>query len=138
MPNRGREKMSQPPLLFSGTAEELLACYRQAVPASTTAPAPAPAAPTSSLPDELGISIGAPSRADEPPQRKAPAPASSLLDEPESSPPRKARPGAPRCQKADCTNAKCSGKRCDESGARKKQAGAKGVVKKRRFGTPSF
>ena len=115
----------QPPLLFSGTAEELLACYRQAVPASTTAPAPAPAAPTSSLRDE-------------PPQRKAPAPASSLLDEPESLPPRKARPGAPRCQKADCTNAKCSGKRCDESGARKKRAGAKGVVKKRRFGTPSF
>ena len=115
--------MSQPPLLFSGTADELAAFYRQAVPASTTAPAPA--APTSSLPDEA-------------PQRKAPAPASSLLDEPESSPPRKARPGAPRCQKADCTNAKCSGKRCDERGARKKRAGAKGVVKKRRFGTPSF
>ena len=107
--------MSQPPLLFSGTAEELLQSYRQAV----------PAAPTSSLRDE-------------PPQRKDPAPASSLLDEPESSPQRKARPGAPRCQKADCTNAKCSGKRCDESGARKKRAGAKGVVKKRRFGTPSF
>ena len=116
--------MSQPPLLFSGTAEELLACYRQAVPAASTT-APAPAAPTSSLRDE-------------PPQRKDPAPASSLLDEPESSPQRKARPGAPRCQKADCTNAKCSGKRCDESGARKKRAGAKGVVKKRRFGTPSF
>ena len=113
--------MSQPPLVFSGTAEELLACYGQAVPAS----APAPAAPASSL-------------LDEPPQQKAPAPASSLLDEPESSPQRKARPGAPRCQKADCTNAKCSGKRCDESGARKKRAGAKGVVKKRRFGTPSF
>ena len=115
--------MSQPPLLFSGTAEELLQSYRQAVPASTTAPAPA--APTSSLRDE-------------PRQPKDTEPASSLLDEPESSPPRKARPGAPRCQKADCTNAKCSGKRCDESGARKKRAGAKGVVKKRRFGTPSF
>ena len=119
--------MSQPPLVFSGTAEELLACYGQAVPASApaSASAPAPAAPASSL-------------LDEPPQQKAPAPASSLLDEPESSPQRKARPGAPRCQKADCTNAKCSGKRCDESGARKKRAGAKGVVKKRRFGTPSF
>ena len=115
--------MSQPPLLFSGTAEELLQSYRQAVPASTTAPAPA--APTSSLRDE-------------PRQPKDTEPASSLLDEHESAPQRKARPGAPRCQKADCTNAKCSGKRCDESGARKKRAGAKGVVKKRRFGTPSF
>ena len=114
--------MSQPPLLFSGTAEELLQSYRQAVPAST---APAPAAPTSSLRDE-------------PRQPKDTEPASSLLDEHESAPQRKARPGAPRCQKADCTNAKCSGKRCDESGARKKRAGAKGVVKKRRFGTPSF
>ena len=38
--------MSQPPLLFSGTAEELLQSYRQAVPAaSTTAPRSAPSSP---------------------------------------------------------------------------------------------
>lgn len=95
-----------PPLLFSGTAADLMALYGRPV------PAPAPAPPV------YGRPVTAP----------APAPpvvsrTSSLLDS--APPPNNARPGTTRCQKADCGNAKCSGKKCDESASRKKRGGAK-------------
>ena len=105
-----------PPLLFSGTAADLMALYGR---------------PLLPAPDVIGAAIALPA----PPVVSR---TSSPLDS-APPPPNNARPGTTRCQKADCGNAKCSGKRCDESASRKKHGGAKGVVKKpRRFGTPSF